>query len=60
MTRDAANLRVRGAVTTVLVMLLAVMIVRDILVRRWGSPSAAPGVTSRSSYDSEKLSPPHP
>jgi hypothetical protein len=35
--RDAARPRFRGAITTVLMMLLAVMIVRDIFARRWGS-----------------------
>ena len=35
--RDGARPRFRGAITTVLMILLAVMIVRDIFVRRWGS-----------------------
>jgi hypothetical protein len=34
---DAARPRFRGIVTTVLVIMIAVMIVRDILVRRWGA-----------------------
>jgi hypothetical protein len=55
-TREAADLRGRGVITTVLLILLAAMIVRDILARRW----AAPGVTYRSSYDSERLTPPAP
>jgi hypothetical protein len=41
--RDGARPRWRGAVTTVLMILLAVMIVRDIFARRWGAttpPSA--------------------
>jgi hypothetical protein len=37
----------RGIVTTMLVMALSIMIVRDILVRRWGSPPATPDVTRR-------------
>ena len=37
---DAARPRFRGIVTTLLVIMIAVMIVRDILVRRWGA--AAP------------------
>jgi hypothetical protein len=37
-------------VTTILVTLLAIMIVRDILVRRWSSPTKpSPDVTQRSS-----------
>jgi hypothetical protein len=36
---DGARPRWRGAVTTVLMILLAVMIVRDIFARRWGSTS---------------------
>jgi len=49
-------MRGRGIITTVLLILLAAMIVRDILARRW----AAPGVTYRSSYDSERPTPPVP
>lgn len=37
----------RGIVTTMLVIALSVLIVRDILVRRWGSPPPAPDVTRR-------------
>jgi hypothetical protein len=47
--REAAPSRIRRAITTVLMIALAVMVVRDILVRRWGS--AAPpssDVTQRS------------
>jgi hypothetical protein len=33
---DAARSRVRSAITTVLLIMISVMIVRDILVRRWG------------------------
>jgi hypothetical protein len=48
-TSDHARPRFRGAITTVVVMLIAVMIVRDIFVRRWGSaPPAASDVTQRS------------
>ena len=35
--RDGARPRVRGAITTLLMLLLAVLIVRDIFVRRWTS-----------------------
>jgi hypothetical protein len=45
--RDAA--RLRGTLTTILLIMLSVMIVRDILVRRWGSaPAASADVTRRS------------
>jgi len=40
---DAPRSRVRSVVTTILFILISVMIVRDILVRRW---SAAPPPTS--------------
>jgi hypothetical protein len=47
-TRDAAPARQRGIVTTVLVIMLALMIVRDIFARRWGlQPRPAPDVTQR-------------
>ena len=47
-TRDTANPRGR-TITTILVIMIAVMIVRDIFVRRWGpaTPPAA-DVTQRS------------
>ena len=46
--RDGARPRFRGAITTVLMLLLAVMIVRDIFVRRWGStPPPSSDVTRR-------------
>ena len=48
-TRDAARLRLRSIVTTILLVMLSVMIVRDILARRWGSAAPAPpDVTQRS------------
>jgi hypothetical protein len=44
--RDVARLRLRRAVTTIM---LSVMIVRDILTRRWGSATPARhDVTQRS------------
>ena len=47
--RGAAPSRLRSTVTTILLIMLSVMIVRD-LVRRWGSASPArPDVTQRSS-----------
>jgi hypothetical protein len=46
--RDGARPRFRGAITTVLMILLSVMIVRDILARRWGSaPPPSSDVTRR-------------
>jgi hypothetical protein len=45
-TRDLAHLRTRRIVTTILMIALSVMIVRDMLVRRWGfGRVAVPDVT---------------
>ena len=41
--RNAARPRFRGIVTTIVLMMISIMIVRDILVRRW---SAAPPSSS--------------
>jgi hypothetical protein len=47
--RDAARPRFHGIVTTLLVIMIAVMIVRDIFVRRWGAATPpANDVTQRS------------
>ena len=47
--RDDARPRFRSVITTILVIMIAVMIVRDILARRWGSAApAASDVTQRS------------
>jgi len=47
--RDASPSRLRGIVPTILLIMLSVMIVRDILVRRWSSATPArPDVTERS------------
>ncbi len=47
--REAARPRLRRIVTTILFILISVMIVRDILARRWSSPApAASDVTQRS------------
>jgi len=54
-TGDLARLRDRRIVTTLLLIALSVMIVRDMLLRRWGlgprrrPPDTAPDVTRRSS-----------
>jgi hypothetical protein len=46
--RDGARPRFRGAITTLLMLLLAVLIVRDIFVRRWTSaPPPSSDVTRR-------------
>ncbi|VIO68524.1 hypothetical protein CI1B_21460 [Bradyrhizobium ivorense] len=46
---DAARPRWRGLVTTVMLVLISVMIVRDILIRRWaGSPPTPPDTTQQS------------
>ncbi len=45
--RVAARPRFRSAVTTIMLILMTVMIVRDIIVRRWGSPPPSPEVTRR-------------
>ena len=47
-TRDGARPRFRSVITTLLMMLLAVMIVRDIFARRWGyAPPPSADVTRR-------------
>jgi hypothetical protein len=46
---DEARPRIRGVITTILLILITVMIVRDIFVRRWGSAAPATSdVTQRS------------
>jgi hypothetical protein len=47
---DAPRSRVRSLVTTILFVLISVMIVRDILVRRWSAtpPPPASDVTEQS------------
>jgi hypothetical protein len=46
---DAARPRFRGIITTILMILISVMIVRDIFVRRWNSATPpASDVTERS------------
>ena len=48
-TLTAPRARFRGLVTTLLVLMIAVMIVRDILVRRWSAATpTASDVTQRS------------
>jgi hypothetical protein len=46
--RAAARPRFRSAVTTIMLILMTAMIVRDIIVRRWGAPSpTSPDITRR-------------
>jgi hypothetical protein len=45
--RVAARPRFRNTVTTIMLILMTVMIVRDIIVRRWGSLPPSPDVTRR-------------
>jgi hypothetical protein len=46
---DAARSRVRRIITTILLIMITAMIVRDIFVRRWGSATPpASDVTQRS------------
>ena len=48
-SREAARPRFRNIISTVLMIMISVMIVRDILVRRWGiAPPPATDVTERS------------
>jgi hypothetical protein len=47
--RDAARPRFRGIVTTIVLLMISILIVRDILVRRWSAAPPAPtGMTERS------------
>jgi len=43
--RAVARPRFRNTVTTIMLILMTVLIVRDILVRRWASPPQAPDLT---------------
>jgi hypothetical protein len=46
--REAARSRVRSTITTILLIILAVMIVRDVFARRWSSAAQPlPDVTQR-------------
>jgi hypothetical protein len=38
-SRPAARSRIRSLVPAILTILISIMIIRDILVRRWGSPT---------------------
>ena len=52
---DAPRSRLRSLVTTILLIMLSVMIVRDILVRRWGAaPPPASDVTEQGLQGREK------
>jgi hypothetical protein len=41
-TRDAARPRLRSIVTSIVLLMISIMIVRDILVRRWSAAPAPP------------------
>ena len=46
---DVARPRLRSLITTVMLVLISVMIIRDILVRRWtGTPPSPPDATQQS------------
>jgi hypothetical protein len=47
LARDGARSRVRGAITTILLIMISVMIVRDIFVRRWGAATPPPTDVTR-------------
>jgi hypothetical protein len=47
-TRDAARPRLRSIVTTIVLLMISIMIVRDILVRRWSAaPPSSSNMTER-------------
>jgi hypothetical protein len=46
---DGARSRFRSVVTTVLLIMISVMIVRDIFVRRWGGPTPPASDVTRQS-----------
>jgi hypothetical protein len=47
--RDAARPRLRSVITTILLLMISIMIVRDIFVRRWSAAPASPSdITERS------------
>ena len=46
---DGARPRVRSAITTVLLIMISVMIVRDIFVRRWGAATPPASDVTRQS-----------
>jgi len=45
--RVAVRQRLRSTVTTIMLILMTMMILRDIIVRRWGSSPSSPDVTRR-------------
>ncbi|TAI65801.1 hypothetical protein CWO89_11460 [Bradyrhizobium sp. Leo170] len=48
-TSDVARPVLRSVITTIVLILISVMIVRDIFVRRWSSPSAPTADTTQHS-----------
>jgi hypothetical protein len=47
LARAVPRPRFRNTVTTTMLILMMILIVRDILVRRWASPPSVPDVTRR-------------
>jgi hypothetical protein len=47
---DGARPRWRGLITTVMLILISVMIVRDILIRRWTAAPPSPPDTTQQSH----------
>jgi hypothetical protein len=47
--RDGARSRVGSAITTILLIMISVMIVRDIFVRRWGAATPPASDVTRQS-----------
>jgi hypothetical protein len=45
--RDAARPRLRSIVTTIVLIMISIMIVRDILVRRWSAAPPSSDMTER-------------
>jgi hypothetical protein len=46
---DGARSRFRGVITSVLLIMISVMIVREIFVRRWGGPTPPASDVTRQS-----------
>ncbi len=47
--RDGARSRVRSAITTILLIMISVLVVRDIFVRRWGTATPPASHVTRQS-----------
>ncbi len=49
LARDGARSRIRSTITTILLVMISVMIVRDIFVRRWGAATPPASDVTRQS-----------